>query len=212
MAQIATRVECEPDTTQDSGNASQPNTPQLNTETSSSPLASHLAGEPNGTMDPPDLSSHQERVPTQGESYQVSDSHNFSPWLPSISEEALLDGTQAAESPEKLDCAEPGFAGDLLDSSSWSTASLPRDAADGQLSPVHEYNGELPMESDGEETRDEAVENRRGKTRRSSTVDQQADTERQRRMLRIIRNLEHFENEQRLYGKQQLKAIKDGSA
>ncbi|KAL6909096.1 hypothetical protein GGI43DRAFT_429737 [Trichoderma evansii] len=217
MAQTASRVGETPDLTHNSGNASPLSIAQLNTKTDPSHMASHLAhdrnifGERNDTMDPPDLSSYQEWIPAEDESYQLDDSY-LSPWLPNIPEEAAFNSIQAAESPENLYWTEPEFASDLLDGSLWSTESSPRDIIDDQLSPLYECNEELPTVSDEKPTHDEAVEDRGNKRRkRSSSVDHQAaDIEEQKRVRRIIRNLEHFENEQRLYGKQQLRAIKDG--
>lgn len=159
------------------------------------------------TMNPPDLSSYQGWIPVEDESYHFIDLYNFSPRIPRISQEA-------PESPEKLEWTEPSFASDLLGSSLWSTASLPRETTDNRLSPLHECSEELPTVSNEKETHDEAVEDSDGKrSKRSTSADQQAaDAEEQRRIGRIIRSLEQFENEQKIYGKQQLKAIKDGFA
>jgi hypothetical protein len=214
MARTTISIEQRPSLIHNTRNVSQPNVAQLKLKTGSSPLANHLAhsryilGEPGDTMDHPNLSSYQQRIPTENESYQFNDSHNFNSWLPSISEEASLD-LQAAKS-SQLYSAEPSFASDLPDSSSCSTASLPRDAADGQLSPLQEDIGKLPTRSDERRNYVEAVEVRGSKRRKRTTIDQRANVEDQKRVRRIIRNLEHFEIEQKTYGKQQLRAIQDG--
>ncbi|PTB46159.1 hypothetical protein M441DRAFT_210168 [Trichoderma asperellum CBS 433.97] len=219
MAQATSTIEKKPDSTHDSGNASQLSLAPLNTETGSSPMASHLMhdwgifDERSDIMDPPNLSSYQEWVPAENQFYQLDDSYNTSPWLPINPEEALFNSTQATESLGSLNWVESSLASDLLDGSIWSPRSSPRNITNVQLNPLSN-NEKLPSIFDKNETHNEAVEDHGSKRRRrSSSTDLQAtDITEQRRLRLIIRNLEHFENEQRIYGKRQLRAIKDGLA
>lgn len=226
MAQTASKAEKEPASIHGLENASQLNLAQLqlnleaqlhsDLEAVSSPKAGYLRHNScalGDTMDPPDMTSYQQLISTDDESYPIDDSYNLSHWLPRISPEALFfDDTQIAESPEKPYWAEPDFASDLLDSSLWSTASLPRDTIDDQLTILYESSEAMPTVSDKKESQDESVvDNDFKRRKRSASVgEQDADMEGQKRLRRIIRSLEQFENEQKKYGKQQLKAIKDG--
>lgn len=216
MSETASGVETKPDSTHNSGNANQPSVAQLDIATGSSPMASHLThnrdmfGERSDTMDPPNLSPYQEWVPAENELYQSDEQYNSDPWLPNFSEEALSNSAQPTGSPENIYWTEPSFARDLLDGSLMPAKSSPREATDG--TPLYDCDEKSPAISDGKKAHDEAVEDRGSKRRkRSISADQQAaDIEERRRVRRVIRYLEHFENEQRLYGKQQLKAIEDG--
>ncbi|KAH8126409.1 hypothetical protein FP744_10005449 [Trichoderma asperellum] len=218
MAQTSSTIEKKPDLTHNSENASQLSLAPLNTETGSSPIASHLThdwgifDDRGDIMDPPNLSSYQEWIPAENEFYQLDDSYNASPWLPINPEEALFNSTQATESSGNLHWIEPSLASDLLYDSIWSPRSSPRDITNVQPNPLCN-NEEPPSVSDKNETHNEAVEDHGSKRRRSSSTDLQAtDIAEQRRLRLIIRNLEQFENEQRIYGKRQLSAIKDGLA
>ncbi|KAL7903096.1 hypothetical protein HDV63DRAFT_412183 [Trichoderma sp. SZMC 28014] len=219
MAQTASKVEKEPASIDDLENASQLNLAQLqlHLEAVSSPVAdlTHNSCALGDTTNPSDLTSYQHWISTDDESYPIDETYNLSHWLPRNSPEALFfDDTQLAESPEKPYWTEPDFASDLLDSSLWSTASSPRDTIDDQLTTLYEKNEAMPTVSNKKESQDESVVDTDYKRRkRSASIDEQdAEMEKQKRLQRIIRSLERFENEQKKYGKRQLKAIKDGSA
>ncbi|KAM0514128.1 hypothetical protein ACHAPE_007219 [Trichoderma viride] len=185
----------------------------MNIEAASGPMVGYLTRnrsifDQSDTMCPPDWSLYQGMIPTEDELRQFSNSYSFSPWIPSISQEA-------SKPPDRSSWAEPGFASDLLDSSLWLTASLLEDTIDNQLEPLYECNEESSTVSSEKETHDVVMEDGDSKGREGSTsTDQQAtdaeEQERMRRMRRIIQDLEQFENEQKIYGKQQLRAIKDG--
>ncbi|UKZ63736.1 uncharacterized protein TrAtP1_004960 [Trichoderma atroviride] len=209
MSQTASKVETEPDPIQISGNARPLSIAQLNIEAASGGYLTRNSSilSESDTMCPHDWYLYQGWIPTEDESLQFGNSYNFSPWIPSISQEA-------SETQEKLSWTDPGFASDMLDSSLWLTASLLEDTTDNQLKPLYECNEESSTVSDEKETHDAAMEDG-DSTRREGSIsdDQQAtDGEEQRRLRRIIRNLEQFESEQKRYGKQQLRAIKDGRA
>ncbi|KAK1249766.1 hypothetical protein MKX08_009769 [Trichoderma sp. CBMAI-0020] len=212
MSQTASKVETKPDSIQISEHARPLSIAQLDIEATPGPVISYLTRnshifDQSDNMYPPDWSLYQGWVSTEDEPRQFSNSYKFSPWIPSISQEA-------SEPPEKLSWADHGFASDLLDGSLWLTASLLEDTTDNQLEPLYDCNGESSTVSDDKETHDVAMEDGDSKRPEGSTpADQQAtDGEKQRRLRRIIRNLEHFEDEQKTYGKQQLRAIKDSQA
>jgi len=215
MSQTTSKVETEPDSIQVSGNARPLRIAQLNTETASGPMVGYLThnssifGQSN-TMCPPDWSLYQGRIPTEDESRQFSNAYTFSRWIPIMSHEA-------SRPPEKLSWTDPDFASDLLDGSLWLTASLLKDTTDNQLEPLYECDEELSTVSSEKETHDVAMEDGddKGREGRTSTDQQATDAEEQRRMRRlrrIIQNLQQFEIEQKVYGKRQLRAIRDGFA
>lgn len=183
---------------------------QSNIEAASGPMIGHLTHNSSifgqsDTMCPAGWSLYQGWAPTEDESRQLGHLYTFSPWISNISQEA-------SEPPEKSSWTDRGFASDWLDSSLGLTASLLIDTTDNQLEPIYECNEEPSIASDEKETHDVAMEDGDGKRRRGSTStgQQTPDIEEQRRMRRIIQNLQQFENEQKSYGKRQLRAIQDG--
>lgn len=212
MSQTALKAEMEPKSIQVSGNARPLSIAQLNIEAASGPMVGYLTHRSSifgqsDIMCTPNWSLHWGWIPTEDEPHPFSKSYTFKPLIPSISQEA-------PEPQGKLSWADPGFASDVPDSSLWLAASLLKDTTDNRLAPLYECNEASSAVSGEKETHDVVMEDDDGKRRGSSnSADQQAtDTEEQRRMRRIIQNLKQFESEQKKYGKQQLKAIKNSSA
>lgn len=182
------------------------------------PTQRHIPSEANDPTELAGLSSYQEWIPAKDElcqsddqydQYDEYDQYNFGSWLAEISEETSFDNTQAAESPEY------SLPNNPLDISRGSPTSASHSETDVQLAPLYDSNEQpLAIPRKEEETHFPTVElhiSKRQK-RSASLGHQTADIEEDGRLRRIVRNLKDHENEQRVFGQQQLKAIKDGYA
>ncbi|KAL6818762.1 hypothetical protein GGI42DRAFT_310658 [Trichoderma sp. SZMC 28013] len=121
--------------------------------------------------------------------------------------------------PAKSELSEPiepySFDNDVPDNPSWSTSPTPRpNTFIAQTTPPDTTTAEQRVDDKKDGVRALETQKRHHKRRKSSTFIYRADTEdkEQRRIRHIVKNLEIFENQQKMYGRQQLKAIKDGVA
>ncbi|KAL6814685.1 hypothetical protein V8C40DRAFT_269813 [Trichoderma camerunense] len=172
------------------GNVTQQAKAQMNTEFSSDMPAYHNTheryrySEPRRMTDPADPYPGQQCVPSKSEPSELVDPY----------------------SSENLYWEQPSCDNDLPDNPSWSTAPTPR--------PPDTPTAEQKEDDRKNGTQAPETEKRNSKRRKSSTFIYYTDTEdkEQRRIRHIVKNLQIFENQQRIYGRQQLKAIKDGIA
>ncbi|KAL7957789.1 hypothetical protein V8C34DRAFT_305474 [Trichoderma compactum] len=118
-------------------------------------------------------------------------------------------------SSEKLFWEQPSCDNDVPDNSLWSPTPTPR-------LDMFIVQTALPDTSTAEQRADDKkdggqapeIEKRNSKRRKGNTCSDHTatDDKEQRRIEQIVKNLEIFENQQKMYGRQQLKAIEDGVA
>ncbi|KAL7945833.1 hypothetical protein V8C42DRAFT_357469 [Trichoderma barbatum] len=192
----------------------------LNTDFSSSFPAGHKRhkrtryDEQIKVANPLDLYPLQQWVPAKSESDEIINPYCFGPEIPVLLEATLVNAVQAEELPESLCWTQPTFGSDLLDIPSWSDTSSPRgDAFNVQTTSPYIDKDYLSMDdSKGDHASDVEKRGNRRRKRSISPDHSEANDKEQRRMDHIVQNLKKFEYQQRMYGKQQLKAIKDGIA
>ncbi|KAL7791889.1 hypothetical protein V8C37DRAFT_381660 [Trichoderma ceciliae] len=143
------------------------------------------------------------------------DPYNFGPTMLDFSETALINGMQATELQENLYYAEPSSASILPENTPWQIKPTScKDTSNIQLGPINDGDGKPSTISHRKEVQASAMEKHSGRRRKRSIFSshKKEDAKENRRMGKIVRNLERFENQQRRYGKQQLRAIKNSSS
>ncbi|KAL6825991.1 hypothetical protein J3E69DRAFT_335539 [Trichoderma sp. SZMC 28015] len=130
--------------------------------------------------------------------------------VPAKSELSELVDPYSSENPY---WEQPSCDDDLPDNPSWSTTPTPRpDTFIAKTTPPDNTTTKQKADDRKNGVRAPETETRNTKRRKSSTFIYYAGTEdkEQRRIRHIVKNLQIFEKQQRMYGRQQLKAIKDG--
>ncbi|KAL6695037.1 hypothetical protein J3F84DRAFT_37350 [Trichoderma pleuroticola] len=172
---------------------------QMNTDFSSNIPAYHNTheryrySEPRRMSDPVDSYPGQQCLPAKSEPSELVDPYSF----------------------ENLYWDQPSCDNDRPDNPSWSTAPTPRpDTFIAQTTPPDAPTAEQKVDDRKDGVQSPETEQRNSKRRKSSTFIYRTDLDdkEQRRIRHIVKNLQIFENQQKMYGRQQLKAIKDGVA
>ncbi|KAL7788027.1 hypothetical protein V8C43DRAFT_116820 [Trichoderma afarasin] len=178
------------------GNVTQQSQAQIDTDLSSNMPFKHERyrySKPRRMTDPVDPYPGQQCVPTKSELSELVDPY----------------------SSENQYWEQPSCDNDLPDNPSWSTAPTPRaDTFIAQTTSADTPTAEQNADDRKDDVEAPEAEKRNSKRRKSSTFIYYTDREdkEQRRIRHIVKNLQIFEIQQRIYGRQQLKAIKDGIA
>lgn len=110
---------------------------------------------------------------------------------------------------------QPNCDDDGPDNPSWPPTPTPRlDMFIAQTAPPDTPIAEQRANDKQDGGQAPEIEKRNSKRRKRSTFSDhtESDDKEQRRIQHIVKNLEIFEKQQKMYGRQQLKAIRDGVA
>ncbi|KAK4085505.1 uncharacterized protein Triagg1_495 [Trichoderma aggressivum f. europaeum] len=203
------------------GNHAQQATGQINPDFSLN-MPAHLNtreryrySEQRRMADPVDSYLGQQCVPAKSELSEPTDPYSFGTGTAYMLDADLYKKIKAEQWAENLYWEQPSCDNDVPNNPLWSPTPTPRldtfiaqtaapDTSTMEQRANDEKSGAQASETDKRNSR---------RRKRNTSIDHTAiDDKERRRIEHIVKNLEIFETQQKMYGRQQLKAIEDGVA